>query len=443
MKKIKSITITELFGYEDNNYTLDLFPNSLISFLYGLNGIGKTTLFRLVYAALKEKLTLLDSVLFKSLKITFDNNESLIVEKTVNKRFDDIILGELQKDETGVYYFPITYKWVSADNNVTEGKYYFTKSISDFISKQLDEKFDNISKLHFFVNEKTKQQEYLSDFWKKMYVENYLSSNNPSKTREMISNNICMFNATEILYANKDYDRTISSQMSRSKNDDGNILESIFENFEPLDTISFDYNYVKKLLDKRFFEISTMSDMTQEEWISGRTEGYDNEKKYISFKIPDKIDFLTKKLKKIADSPMVHYGISESEIKYEQDVSLFEDIINQHPGLTDKEIFIDKKKGTMEVRMFGQRDKLLPVGSLSSGEKNWLLLNFFLIFCVKNNSILFIDEPEVSMHPEWLINFTDNVERIFEGRNNQIIIATHSPSITYYSGHLMARLRRF
>ena len=43
------------------------------------------------------------------------------------------------------------------------------------------------------------------------------------------------------------------------------------------------------------------------------------------------------------------------------------------------------------------------------------------------NSIILIDEPELSLHPKWQQEVVDVYRKI--GKNNQIIIATHSPHI--------------
>ena len=187
-----------------------------------------------------------------------------------------------------------------------------------------------------------------------------------------------------------------------------------------------------------------MYDITLEELWTRNSSIYDREKKYVAFKMPDKIDFLKEKLKEVVpdEKALVYYGSPDFAEKKERDLSLFEEIINHKPGLTDKDVSIDRKTGDIRVKMFGKDDMLLPIEKLSSGEKNWLLINFYLIFYAKYSRLILIDEPEVSLHPEWLINFKDNVERIFEGQDNQIIIATHSPSITYYSSDLMTEVRR-
>lgn len=44
-----------------------------------------------------------------------------------------------------------------------------------------------------------------------------------------------------------------------------------------------------------------------------------------------------------------------------------------------------------------------------------------------NNSVILIDEPEISLHPKWQQKIVKVYENI--GENNQMIIATHSPHI--------------
>ena len=71
----------------------------------------------------------------------------------------------------------------------------------------------------------------------------------------------------------------------------------------------------------------------------------------------------------------------------------------------------------------------ININSLSSGEKNEIIMLYHLIFEVKENTILLIDEPEISLHVEWQLEFLDDIEKILEDKKIQVIIATHSPQI--------------
>lgn len=71
--------------------------------------------------------------------------------------------------------------------------------------------------------------------------------------------------------------------------------------------------------------------------------------------------------------------------------------------------------------------KEFDITGLSSGEKQLFLRALSLKFLEVNNSVILIDEPEISLHPEWQRKIIDVYESI--GENNQFIIATHSPHI--------------
>lgn len=67
------------------------------------------------------------------------------------------------------------------------------------------------------------------------------------------------------------------------------------------------------------------------------------------------------------------------------------------------------------------------INELSSGEKQLFLRTLTIKMLNPENSIILIDEPELSLHPKWQQRIVDVYKKI--GKNNQIIIATHSPHI--------------
>lgn len=71
--------------------------------------------------------------------------------------------------------------------------------------------------------------------------------------------------------------------------------------------------------------------------------------------------------------------------------------------------------------------KVFDINHLSSGEKQLFVRAMALRMLNANNSIILIDEPEISMHPGWQQRIVGVYEKI--GKNNQIIFATHSPHV--------------
>ena len=64
---------------------------------------------------------------------------------------------------------------------------------------------------------------------------------------------------------------------------------------------------------------------------------------------------------------------------------------------------------------------------LSSGEKQLIIILLKALIQEDRHFLLFIDEPETSLHTDWQEKLIDNIRSL--NSHAQIIIATHSPSI--------------
>ena len=81
---------------------------------------------------------------------------------------------------------------------------------------------------------------------------------------------------------------------------------------------------------------------------------------------------------------------------------------------------------------FGAKDELstkIPLDSLSSGEKHLLIQVFELLFNAQQDTLVLIDEPELSFHMMWQVNYLKMIQEIAHVRGFQYLIATHSPHI--------------
>ena len=92
----------------------------------------------------------------------------------------------------------------------------------------------------------------------------------------------------------------------------------------------------------------------------------------------------------------------------------------------------------VKLKGFSKDEKTMPIfensvgeefdiNDLSSGEKQLFLRTLSIKMLEPNNSIILIDEPELSLHPKWQQRIIEVYKKI--GENNQIILATHSPHI--------------
>jgi len=86
-----------------------------------------------------------------------------------------------------------------------------------------------------------------------------------------------------------------------------------------------------------------------------------------------------------------------------------------------------KKDGSKLPIFKNKQGHSFDINGLSSGEKQLFIRLLSLQMMAVNNSIILVDEPEVSLHPTW----QQKIVKVFQsiGKNNQIIFATHSPHI--------------
>lgn len=91
-----------------------------------------------------------------------------------------------------------------------------------------------------------------------------------------------------------------------------------------------------------------------------------------------------------------------------------------------KLIGISKDERSMPI-FKNSSGKEFDINQLSSGEKQLFLRTLSIKMLEPENSIILIDEPELSLHPKWQQQIIEIYEKI--GKNNQLIIATHSPHI--------------
>lgn len=113
-------------------------------------------------------------------------------------------------------------------------------------------------------------------------------------------------------------------------------------------------------------------------------------------------------------------------------INLFQSIINKH--LKNKILEIHHNEGI--VIKNSNTKEVIHLDLLSSGEMNIIILFFELIFDTEPYTLIMIDEPEISLHVEWQIEFVNNLLKIKDSEvseltNTRFILATHSPQIIH------------
>lgn len=364
--KLKKITINKLFGLEYNNFEIDLYPAEKLTLLYGFNGLGKTTIIKLVSAIISCDLVKLLELHFESASLTFEDNSKVCVNRDSNFKDSNIrMLFWKSLKEQKDYYHPIS-----------------------FI--EITENTETLYKLRIVGSEKHIVYEYSNP--------QYLDDNSLVKLKQLqdkLQDRVDL----QIIFGNRDFNRTTSPETFKDRvkfnKEDLNKKEILCNYQEAKDIIAILSAQLKEIKDKHSVDTPI----------------------HFYARIPDKLEELEKEL----------FDINNRDKLTSEKIRLFEDIVNKKLGLIYKDIrFTDT---SLVVENVYSNDKQLDLGMLSSGEKNILCLFLEIIFLGKSNSIFFIDEPETSLHIEWQSNLVNCLLEICNKYDNQIIIATHSPEI--------------
>ena len=105
-------------------------------------------------------------------------------------------------------------------------------------------------------------------------------------------------------------------------------------------------------------------------------------------------------------------------------IQLFKELIDSR--FRPKSVIINKENGFI-VRRSSEVE--VPLEKLSSGEQHQLVLFFELLFELKPNALILIDEPELSLHVAWQKQFIPDLRRIIELNQFDVLLATHSPQL--------------
>ena len=108
------------------------------------------------------------------------------------------------------------------------------------------------------------------------------------------------------------------------------------------------------------------------------------------------------------------------------------DLINEQNGIYTLSMRGNTETGKKIIRSeneikFSSLGEVLAPYQLSSGEKQILVILLTVLVEDNEHYVLFMDEPEVSLHIEWQKRLIDLILEL--NPNVQIILTTHSPAV--------------
>ncbi|PFN99466.1 hypothetical protein COK47_24570 [Bacillus cereus] len=418
---IKSIAVKDLFGYQ--TYTVpfeEIIGNVFI--IHGPNGSGKTTIFKM-----------LQGISQKNFKIFF---EVPFIEFEVKT---DTMVLKITKNEEGSLIFSNNHEIATLEEQIHRA------SLEENFDENFRERNRDLHKLGA-IRVGPKRYEYEGNeytYWKlcnmllrdnnnhnKDYLPEFVSeiaeelniiyigaerliseeeSNNQRRVEDNTNKLKGIIKKAEIRYGilSKDLDANFPNRIiSKSHSVDNDIApENIAEKLQNLSLKRNNLTKIGILSESNSNDLIPVDQITSDDILDNTLL-----KQILSIYIEDnenKLSVFDKLLKKI---------------------DVLEEMVNHF--FTNKEIEVNSTDGYVIKSTKGNlKGKCIPLNKLSSGEQHFLVLFFELVFNTKKNQIVFIDEPEISLHISWQLNMVDRLIKICQLNSNYFILATHSPSL--------------
>lgn len=396
---LKSFSVEGLFGIF--NYILEFSKGSNLMVLTGLNGFGKTTILRIISSITsKDGLFYLYEIPFKSITVEFDTGTTLLVSKVKSKGIKD---GDLSTDELLVTKFSYKRgKKIIAKFEIDQEKYL----ASDYYDK------------NYKIQNENDQYSYRSFKWLSYKYQD-------DDAIEKLIMNLSLLN-TSFIRSQRLYNEDKEGKTQRVINEVNRKMSSILTKAH--------YNYLNNAqqLDGHQIDELLADDTPQlsEKEYQRKAEILDMlVKELLSYNLLPQLKIRPFNPQK-APISSVYINTLEKKIEIYDDIRkrlrLFLQLLN-NKEFVNKHFSFSRSEGLRVLLNTG--GVLKDLTKLSSGEQNEIFLLFKFIFEVPEKSVLLIDEPELSLHVAWQLQFIKDIKEIAKTRDVQIVIATHSPEI--------------
>jgi energy-coupling factor transporter ATP-binding protein EcfA2 len=463
--KLQTFTVLGLFG--QFNHAVPLGPDAPIRILYGRNGVGKTTVLRLLHALFSRDYSLLRAVRFQSITAAFDDGTVLEVLQSgrpQQQHFDlkepGALLDEgefidelhpahgvgLKFNLTGpgidgieeASIPPLTPESIDAPLSYIERLLDHLERVSDF--EWLDEFTGELLTLDQIVGT-------YSDQLPTSFVRALGLPRPGEQIENLINGTSVQFIETQRLRAGyTKAARTPSGRPLRRPRSTLAVEQYAQELAERIRSDRAQYLRISQQLDRDFPGKLIQGNQTplDEPQIRARFNALVDknarlarvavqEAGLIPLPVDRELNECDRRVLGIyLDDAERKFSVFESYLELAE---VFKEILD---GLfVDKTLEIDRQGGFFFRAASGE---LLSPAMLSSGEQHEVILTYDLLFRFKPGSIILIDEPEISLHVAWQRDFIDNVLRISELRDFELVVATHSPQIVDRHADFMVEL---
>lgn len=374
-RELTKISVRKLFGRFNYDFDMGNMKKGII-ILSGPNGFGKTVLLDCINAISMSDLLFFLNLKFESFEIRKSETESILIERQSNGLK---INNEIELSDEEIKILSIG----RIDRNMAE-------ETSRKFSNVLNEMQSLLGRVRYI-----KEQRLID-------IETNSTASRAVSSRRYSSRLLHAVNSIPRKF--EDQIRSLDSKYSQLSTElDRTFLKRLFDLKDGIGKLEFDAQInqmrkkIKKLSDSGIARIGTL-DVTE-------------------FKKED-----ARALKIYFEDFGRKYQIYEKMI---EQIELFKKIVDTHFLFKHLEI-TDGKNIEIIDNDTGEKIRL---DSLSSGEQEILVLYYRLLFEIPEETIVLIDEPEISLHIAWQRMFVNDLKKIAELKNIFAIVATHSMQI--------------
>jgi len=407
-------------GFQDDSRIIDFdFSNENITVIYGNNGCGKTTFLKILHAIL-------------------DKDEECLLRNSVKNIQLDYKYNDQDK----------TLKISVEDNKVNWGRsriIYKTKSILSGVQRGV---LNNIPPHHFndndrFINEKIRKLHHeieMSSRHHDMHHRNMLRSElHRLKSRQFNiqsdhNNNNGFLEGDHVLADTlpidliekalvKTYYDGILQSTEKVKNAFFTTIENAIDIELKQEENELDESMWNKLEERKEFLLGIFSTI----------KNSDLKSRIITF-----LNSKTKKTKLLESRIFRALLINIINSSENQNTDLLS--INKLIDLFNERLYKEKELIVNENRTYIKIDKRNNhnLNKLSSGERHFLSFLTLFLIVGRGRDFYFIDEPEISLNMKWQRELLPLMSEL--SPNSQIIVATHSPSISNSNSNYLSEL---
>jgi len=439
--RISRVQVKKLFGQNDFDITFD---PSLITCITGDNGVGKTTILKLIEAVLALDGEALERIKFEEIQISFSDGRYIQARLVVPEINDELEMDLVERNVEFTFDGGSTYLYKSS--NLIDFEF---ESAHPF-SAWLFETFDNHKELYgnsIFWELVPGRKVTVKDLLEDPMISDFM----PDEIRESAEELLAELAFIEP-YANSTLVRIGTNRLNADIRNQP--IQNTFDFPKAKDPLLI-YTPMRNLRNdlKSKFEQIVLSyqKITQElastfpaRLINRAQEPFAEDKSELVTALQNDITMLTELGFPVRDLGVSKTSDASSEVTnriislHSQDSRLALDELSRlverllalkkllDIKLRDKEYKFGFREGFWIV---GESGEAIDLDGLSSGEQNLISIFHDVAMATKGESIFLIDEPEISLNILWQQEFLDDLEIFAEMLGSQFIVVTHSPSI--------------